>query len=114
MNDTNQKLCRGIADAEEQLADTPPILLDGGPYVFNSTKPVEAYLTDPAETVRMLKGLADWGVVRLLKVDDKEEWVCGVSVKDSYSRIHRHNFTGPSPEHAVAQAYLAMLLEQKK
>ena len=116
MTDTDQKLCRDIAEAEGWRL-SPYVDKHGRPSGYRGAnldrEPLPAYLTDPAEMVRMLKALADWGVVHLLKIDDQDTWMCGISYKDIHHTVTRHNFEGPSAEHAVAEAFKAMLLAKR-
>ena len=104
------KICKPIAEAEEWL----DVSCHGGEYDIcvighhPKTKRlgyIPAYLTNPAETMRMLVALADWGVVRVFKIDGRDLYVCAVSVRDNNTfLISRAEFEGPNLEHAIAEA----------
>ena len=107
MTPTDQALCRGIAELEKKDGESIRQLSNGRLMVegdgYNYCVP--AYLTDPAETVRMHKELLEIGF------DISFESTLGLFVVWKIVNIFdKFRYRSESLEHAVAQAYLAMLL----
>lgn len=111
MSDADLKLCRALAEAEgEQVSNS-------GEYVIHSKRrdiicpwPIERYLTDSAETLRMEDKLYKAGWRKCLTGDGVTYYF---DAPDGVSWDHDQAPSAEVPI-AVAEAYLAMLLEKEK
>ena len=106
MTDAEEKLCRDIAELEYPDRE---VFEEGviGPwwYVDGYCRPLSRYLTDPAETVRMLKALLKRGSIILGQ--RTMELLCIETY--NFLSLNKYDF-----EVAIAEAYKAMLEEKAK
>ena len=106
MTNASQKLCRDIAEAE--YPESVIRIVGEEVYIVEkgySPRPFSRYITDPAETVRMLEAL----LARVYAKPWKHyKQGFGISFGDKEEEEEK-SYLGIDLAHAVAEAYLAML-----
>lgn len=116
----NEKLCREIAEAEGwdtqghvNAALGQHWFRPDGEFHYTDDDVPDWYLTDPAETVRMLEALVDagncWTSIAYPCIPHEDYY----QIRKNYRTEADTISEGETLKEAVAQAYLAMLKEKK-